>query len=162
LPGFQSRVTYLKNHLRALECLPPEKGNLIIVINALKSTYPWHNFLMYDFENKELTWKKLMEDISKRANHELSEMSLMGMKKPQNQSQEQEQPEDSNVRKMINGTDCVSDISTHINGATRASNANDMRMIGGHGATRSRSTIVLVSKDIHTILLQTTQIQITL
>ena len=82
LSAFQTRVTCLKNRLEALNCLPPEKGNLIIVINALKTTYPdWHNFLMYDFENKELTWKKLMEDISKRATHELSQMSLLAANK---------------------------------------------------------------------------------
>ena len=81
LTAFQTRVTYLKGRLEALDCLPPEKGNLIVVINALKSTYPdWHNFLMYDFENKDLTWKKLMQDMSKRANHELSEMSLVATK----------------------------------------------------------------------------------
>ena len=81
LTAFQTRVTYLKSRLEALDCLPPEKGNLIVVINALKSTYPdWHNFLIYDFENKDLTWKKLMQDMSKRANHELSEMSLVAIK----------------------------------------------------------------------------------
>jgi hypothetical protein len=85
LSAFQTRTTHLKNRLEALNCLPPERGNVIVVINALKSTYPdWHNFLMYDFENKGLTWKKLMEDMSKRANHELSEMSLMTTKPRQN------------------------------------------------------------------------------
>ena len=54
-----------------------------MVINALKSTYPdWHNFLIYDFENKDLTWKKLIQDILKRANHEHLEISLAAPRLP--------------------------------------------------------------------------------
>ena len=39
---------------------------------------------MYNFENKDLTWKKLMEDMSKRANHKLSQMSLVATKSTPN------------------------------------------------------------------------------
>ena len=108
LTAFQTRVTYLKSRLEALDCLPPEKGNLIVVINALKSTYPdWHNFLIYDFENKDLTWKKLMQDMSKRANHELSEMSLVTTKLQNSKS---------------------SDNNTNSNTANLNSNANETRV----------------------------------
>jgi hypothetical protein len=85
LAAFQTRITYLKNRLEALNCLPPERGNVIVVIKGLKTTYPdWHNFLMYDFEKEILTWKTLMEEISKRANHELIEMSLVTTKSETN------------------------------------------------------------------------------
>ena len=46
---------------------------------------------MYDFENKELTWKKLMEDISKRTNYELSQISLITIK-PINNSKSNQKP----------------------------------------------------------------------
>jgi hypothetical protein len=81
LTAFQDRVTYLKNRLEALNCAPTERGCIILVITALKTTYPdWYNFLSYDFEKGDITWAKLMQDVSKRANHELTEMSLMTTK----------------------------------------------------------------------------------
>ena len=81
LTAFQTRVTYLKSRLESLNCLPPEKGNVITIINALKSTYPeWCNFLTYDFEKQQLSWKKLMEEMSKRANHELGQMGLAAIR----------------------------------------------------------------------------------
>jgi hypothetical protein len=74
LTAFQDRVTYLKTRLETLNCAPTERGCVILVITTLKTTYPdWFNFLSYDFERGVVTWTKLMEDISKRANHELTE-----------------------------------------------------------------------------------------
>lgn len=78
LAAFESRVIYLKNRLEALNCMPPEKGNLIVVINALKSTYPeWHKALMYDFARSNLDWEKLMEEVSDHARYELLQRSRM-------------------------------------------------------------------------------------
>ena len=82
LSAFQTRVTYLKNRLEVLGYLPPEKGNIIVVMKAIKSTYPeWHGFLMYDFEKDTLTWKSLMKEMAKRASAELAQMSLVSLTK---------------------------------------------------------------------------------
>ncbi len=39
---------------------------------------------MYDFQKQELSWSKLMEEMSKRSNNEFSDMSLVSMKSTSN------------------------------------------------------------------------------
>src|SRR5580700_2974952 len=123
LSSFQDRVTYLKGRLETLKCPISERGCVILVVGALKNTYPdWYNFLYYDFEKGDLTWTKLMEDISKRANQELSDMTLLTTRstKPSNTNQQQsntsqQQPNkptqdnnkaDNTPKKKIHCSDC--------------------------------------------------------
>lgn len=82
LEAFQTRVTFLKGRLEELKGSPPEKANMVLVIDALKMTYPeWYSSLIYEFDKGRLTWNKLMEEISKRASDERSVMGLWKRKR---------------------------------------------------------------------------------